>query len=148
MHALITDSIKLCTVLGFWNSYPSSAHPSSGSTAQSIQHQILLSSCTTRRKLWELRVRSMEDTFAVCLSCVAEDVLLCFACVVCSRWFSLCLKEIGILQICFTKPQQINTDLFQTILQMIVLQMPPHSMQRFRYAGNWLHKGCSLTRGI
>lgn len=23
----------------------------------------------------------MEDTFVVCLSCVAEDVVLCFACV-------------------------------------------------------------------
>lgn len=44
-------------------------------------------------------------------------------------------KKNGIFKVYFTKPQQINADLFQTIPQMNVQQMPPRSMQRFRHAG-------------
>lgn len=63
--------------------------------------------------------------------------MFCSALHVCLFWvvFLAFKKKIGMLKVYFTKPQQINTDLFQTILQMNVLQMPPHSMQRFRYTG-------------
>lgn len=78
----------------------------------------------------------MEDTFVVCLSCAAEDFLLCFACVsVLSGFPCVKKKKKGIFKVYLTKAQQINTDLFQTVPQMNVLQMPPHGVQRFRHAG-------------
>lgn len=75
MHASIIQSIKLCTVLGFGlqNSSPISVHHSTESMAQC---EVLFLPCPTRNS------RSSEsDAFVVCLSCVAEDFLLCFACV-------------------------------------------------------------------